>query len=678
MTTRKIYTTLLLLASLIFFGCASAFKAAENKMKQGNYEGALVQYKKLLAETKDDVMKAKANYMIGECYRLSNRMTESEPYYRKAFVSKKLDDENLLYHYAFALKNVGNYESAKKGFTKYAQEGTDYKQTRRARDELAALKEVEKIAEPNKYVTIENCDALNTEGAEYSPIIFNDKLVFTSNRNSQLVYEATGKGFHDLFYYDLKQDDNCSGVATPFNEIINLDGFHEASPTFTRNGRVMIFARSNSGKKRDMVQDVKLYYSTFDGEQWSEAKILYPVSSENSKSWDACPALTADGKRLYFASNRAGGYGGIDIFRSDLQANGQWTRPRNMGKVINSRGNDMFPFVTKAGELHFASDGHPGLGGLDLFRATRRDGEIKVMNMGAPINSNADDFALTLTTPKTGYFSSNRSTDGAKGDDDIFYFEDKSPETKTVNYYLAGTSFVEQDINRTLLPNVAMKLYDDRGRLLSSTQSDSTGRFKFDLKLDIGFDYTVVADKETYIAENKLFTTIGKGVPEEELVDSITNITFETDVILYQNIFADLEIEDGGGEDGNGRPTIVLEGILYDLDESEIRPDAARELDKLVAYLKSRDKIRVELGSHTDSRGRDGYNMKLSRRRAEAAVAYLVAQGIDPTRIEAKGYGETQFLIPNAVSEEEHQQNRRTTVTIIGTIDDNDEGNGEE
>ena len=674
MTTRPYQIAIYFLAVLTLWGCASGYKAAENKIKQGNYEGAIAQFNKILSETKDETIKARAHYMIGEAYRLSNRMEEAEPHYRKAFVSKKVEDENLLYHYAFALKNVGNYESAKKGFTKYAQEGTDYNQTRRAREELKALEEVEKLSKPNKYVTIENCDALNTEHAEYSPILYEDKLVFTSNRNSQMVYEATGKGFHDLFYYDLKQNDNCDGVANPFNEAINLDGFHEASPTFSRNGRVMIFARSNSGKKRDMVRDVKLYYSTFDGEQWSEAKILYPVSSESSESWDACPALTADGKRLYFASNRAGGYGGIDIYRSDLQSNGQWSRPRNMGKVINSRGNDMFPFVTKAGELYFASDGHPGLGGLDLFNATRSDGEIAIKNMGAPINSNADDFALSLLTPKSGYFSSNRSTDGAKGNDDIFYYEDNSPEIKTVNYYLAGTSFVEEDINRTLLPNVEMKLYDERGRLLSSTVSDSTGRFKFDVKLDIGYDYSVVANKTEYIAENKIFTTIGKGVPEDELVDSVTNVTFETDVILYQNIFADLEVTGGGGgDDGNGRPTIVLEGILYDFDDWRIRPDAARELDKLVAYLNNRSNIRVELGSHTDDRGRNGYNMKLSKKRAEAAVEYIVSQGIAPERIEAKGYGETDLLVPNAISEEEHQQNRRTTVTILGTIDTNEE-----
>jgi len=678
MTTSPIQTIIYFLAVVFLIGCASGNKAVENKIKQGNYEGAIAQANKILAESKDATTQAKAHYMLGEAYRLSNRMVEAEPHYRKAFVSKKIEDENLLYHYAFALKNAGNYESAKKGFTKYAKEGTDYNKTRRAREELKALEEVEKLSKPAKYVTIENCDALNTEHAEYSPILYEDKLVFTSNRNSQVIYEATGKGFHDLFYYDLKKDNNCDGVATPFNEAINIDGFHEASPTFTRNGRTMIFARSNSGKKRDLVTDVKLYYSTFDGEKWSEAKILYPISSENSTSWDACPTLRADGKRLYFASNRPGGYGGIDIYRSDLQSNGQWSRPRNMGKSINSRGNDMFPFVTKAGELYFASDGHPGLGGLDLFRATRRDGEIKIVNMGAPVNSYADDFALALLTPKTGYFSSNRSSDGAKGNDDIFYFEDNSPETKSVNYFLAGTSFVEEDINRTLLPKVGMKLYDERGRLLATTNSDSTGRFKFEVKLDIGYDYTVVAEKESYISENKIFTTIGRGVPEDELVDSVTNITFETDVILYQNIFADLEVTGGGGGDeGDGRPTIVLEGILYDLDESDIRPDAARELDKLVAYLKSRANIRVELGSHTDSRGRDGYNMRLSRRRAESAVEYLISQGIEPERIEAKGYGETQFLIPNAISEEEHQLNRRTTVTIIGTMDELNSEEGE-
>lgn len=656
----------------MMWSCATGYKSAENKMKEGKYETAIEMYKSLMADSKDQKLIAMANYHIGECYRLSNRMPMAEPFYKKAFKSQVIEDENLLYHYAFALKAVGNYESAEKGFKKYVQEGSNYNQTKRARQELKNLTEVGKLSEPDPYITIENCDALNSSAAEYSPIVVDDRLIFTSSRESSMIYEATGTGFTNLFYYDLDKDKNCEGTPTPFNDLVNLEGFHEASPTFTKNGKVMVFARSNAGKKKDIIRDVKLYYSQFDGENWSEAKVLFPVSNYDNYNgqaiWDACPALTADGERLYFASNRPGGYGGIDIYRSDLQANGQWSRPKNMGKTINTAGNDMFPFITREGVLYFASDGHAGIGGLDIFRATMKDGKIKIKNLGAPINSTADDFGLTLKDRKNGYFASNRASDGAKGDDDIYYFEDNTPDTKTVNYFLAGTSYLEEDINRTLLANVKMELLNEKGEVIGETTSDSVGRFKFETPLEIGYDYTVVGNKTDFISKSRIFSTIGKGIPEDDLEDPVTNIVFETDVVLFQNVFIALE-GGGGDDDGSAGASIVLEGILYDLDSWEIRPDAARELDKLVAFLKSKPYLMVELGAHTDSRASNRYNMKLSRRRAEAAVEYIVEQGISEQRIVAKGYGETQLVIPDAVSEEEHQVNRRTTVTVLGQID---------
>jgi peptidoglycan-associated lipoprotein len=260
--------------------------------------------------------------------------------------------------------------------------------------------------------------------------------------------------------------------------------------------------------------------------------------------------------------------------------------------------------------------------------------------------------------------------EGAKGDDDIYYFRDDSPETKLVNYYLAGTTFLEEDVTRRILPMVDLELVNEAGEVIGRTKSDSLGKFRFEEKLEIGFDYKVVGQKETLIKRVQDFSTIGRGIDQDDLVDAVTDIVFETELSFFKNIFAGLDF-DGGLEQGGGKPTIVLEGILYDFDDWRIRPDAARELDKLVEYLRSRPNIKVELGSHTDSRGRDAYNLKLSKRRADAAVEYIVSNGIEPERIEARGYGETQLLIPDAVSEEEHQVNRRTTVTILGVMGSN-------
>ncbi|MDW7695519.1 OmpA family protein [Flammeovirgaceae bacterium SG7u.111] len=671
---KKFVFPFFLLPLLIFIAsCSSSYKVAENHFKKGHYNTAIPIFLKTVETSGSEEQKAKINYMVGECYRLSNRLPEAEPFYRKAFVSKAYNDENLLYQYCFALKAAGKYESAEKGFKKYIQEGKEFLKVRRAKQELENLKEIEAVSKVNPYITITNCDALNTEAAEYGPMMFQDnQLVFTSSRMGQEIFESTGKPFTDLFYYDLEANADCKGAARPFNELVNLEGFHEASATFSRDGKVMIFARSNSGKKKDLAEEVNLYISTQEEGEWTEPKLFLPVTT--LKYWDGCPILHPDGKTLYFASNRPGGYGGLDIYRTRRNTRGEWSRPTNMGKVINSAGNEMFPFVSREGKLYFASDGHPGMGGLDLFEAVRRDGKITVKNMRPPFNSPSDDFSLAFKTPKTGYFSSNRTSDGAKGDDDIFYFVDETPETKIINYYLAGTTFQEENIKKSLLDEVTLELLDESGDVIGTTKSDSVGRFKFENKLQIGIDYTVRGSKTEFIDANELFSTIGKGRDPEEFDDPENDVVFETELSLYQNIFADLDME-GGEETGEGgRRSVVLEGILYDLDDWRIRPDAARELDKLVIYLKSRPTLKIELGAHTDSRASDRHNMRLSKRRAESAVEYIVSNGIDPERIVAKGYGESQLLIPDAVSEEEHQLNRRTTVTILGEVGDEEEG----
>ena len=255
-----------------------------------------------------------------------------------------------------------------------------YEYLKRTRSEISSLDGVAALSKGNKYIKITNCEALNTSHAEYAPVIYNDKLVFTSTRNASMIYEATGTGFADLFLYDYEDEGHCEGTATPFSETINLPEFHEATPTFSADGKTMIFARSNNDDKKDPNKEVNLYESKWNGSHWSEG-VLLPSPINHKEHWDGCPFLSADGNTLYFASSRPNGQGGVDIYRATRAKNGKWARVINLGRAINTKGNEMFPYVAADERLYFASDGHPGLGGLDILVAARKDGKTTVKNL---------------------------------------------------------------------------------------------------------------------------------------------------------------------------------------------------------------------------------------------------------------------------------------------------------
>jgi peptidoglycan-associated lipoprotein len=623
------------------------------KFNEGEYQKAIAAFKEITSSAQDEAQVAKANFMIGESFRVSNRPKEAIPFFETA-LQKGYTGQDLLFYYAYALKMNGDYSKAGEIFTKYIAEGTNPDLIYRAQEENKNLAYISHIKE-HKYVKINNCGNINTEGAEYSPFIYDNKLIYTGAKKGGITYEATGSSFTDLYMIDWKEGDSCA-TQTPlaFMDNLNLDGYHEASIAINKDKNMIVFARSNSGDKKDENRDVNLYMLRKDKKGvWSEPELM---SINLPNSWDACPAFSADGKTLYFASNREGGFGGIDLYSVSKDSKGAFTKIKNMGKAINSKGNEMFPYVSKEGNLYFASDGHIGLGGLDLFEATRNDGKVAIYNMGKPFNSPADDFSLVYLTHKKGFFASNRTTDGTKGDDDIYYFEDKTPNMR-VRYFLAGVSFQEKGDEKNILQNVKLTLKNAEGQILDETTSDNEGKFKFKSRLEIGDEYLISGQFEGFISHSQTFNTTGKGADPSKLSEKdTTDITFETEVVLIENIFKDLEEKN----------EIVLKNILYDFDDDKILPKAAKELDKLVEFLKSRTDLKVELGSHTDVRGADRYNQKLSQRRANSAVEYILNKGIDSDRIVAKGYGESKLLIPNAVTEDEHQLNRRTTVTVIG------------
>ncbi|WP_171741785.1 OmpA family protein [Spirosoma taeanense] len=641
-------------------GCNSAMQAYKKGVRHyeaGEYNLALTQFQKAAKGTIDP---ARLNYYTAESYRLSNRFGEAVPFYQKAIEANTTEPE-VRFNYAYALKSQGNYAGALEQLQQFvakAPRTTAKPILDKAKREIETLKAIDVIAKNKSLITLRNMSNLNSPGAEFAPVVRGEELVFTASRKEQ-IYKNNGQPMLGLYRTKLTQNPDETGSTTPtdrpelFSTNIFQSDVNEGTPAFSKDGKTMILARGNNGKRKGGL-DVDLFISRLgEGNAWSQPLRL-PIS--DSTAWDGSPAFSADGKTLYFASNRAGGAGGIDLYRTSIDASGRFSRPVNMGRDINTPGDEMFPYVGPDAKLYFASDGHPGLGKLDVFVATRSGGVTRVENMGQPINSPADDFGLIYTEPTKGYLASNRP--GGKGDDDIYFFQEgAAPETptiaenapKTVRYFLAGTvSANETPI--TPLDSARVRILDDAtGQPIAEVTTGQPGTFgKYPLQE--GKDYTILAERKGYLTRREPFTMQGKSIPAIFLTKPQTDTTFNVAILLDKATL---------------NKTFVLENIYYDLDKYNIRPDAAEELDKLVTILKDNPTLKIELSSHTDVRAPDAYNLRLSQNRAKSAVDYIVSKGIDASRLTARGYGETQLVVKNAKTEEEHQRNRRTEFKIL-------------
>lgn len=668
--------TLCLTALSALAACTSALKKAETKFARAEYETAAQLYKKVLESKPANA--PEINFLIGECYRLSNRLRLSLPYYQAA-LSGGFENESIEFHLGMALKVNEMYADAANVLEKYAKSGRNPELIRRARLEVKNLSEVQAIKEAETFTTISNCEKINTPASEYGPAFYNGNLVFASSRRGEKIFETTGGGFSDFYEFVFSDTLTCDGEVRPFlSPEFNLDGHNEGGITFAPNNRFMIFARGNSGKKKEPFREVNLFISRFIDGNWTLPEFLDRVS--DSLTWDSTPALSPDGKTLYFASNRKdGSQGGIDLYVSRLNDNGTWTRPRNLGKTVNTPGDEMFPCIAPDGRLFFASNGHPGLGGLDIFvqdtvivgydSLKKPIKELQIKNVGTPINSAYDDFGIVFRSKNSGYFSSNRIGDGAKGDDDIFMFRNDSADIKTVAYYLRGTAYGKSDINAQpeVLPETTIILQDQQGNPIDTVRTDAQGKYAFEKPIEINRLYRIIGQKPDYLPDNEQLDTQGKGVDPKTLPLRHNKIYFDVDLTLRKDILAVLRTPKDPKRPLKPSDVPEIE-ILYEYDSSRITPQAAAILDNFVEFLKDYFEqyptTVLELGSHTDSRGSDAYNMRLSQRRAAAAVEYIVSKGIPRENIIAKGYGETEPKIPRARTEAEHQANRRTTIKI--------------
>ena len=650
---RSIFSLVLLSAFLI---SCSPEKKASKAFRLGKYQNSIDLYKKILDKNPNNT---KANYFVAESYRLSNRIKEAAPYYEKAG-GRGIDKDTIEFYRAQSLKTNGKYSEAAAVYESLAASTSNVPLKDRAVSERKGIDYLAKLNEKESFYKVKNLELINTPASEYAPVYLNNELYFTSSRGDGKIYEAEGKPFTDIYKVATQAAKVDPATVAKLPGKVNDDVRNEGCITFSPDGKTMIFAKGNAEKKKGGGVDVDLYISRQRNNVWSDPvpiNINTVIKNEadpdaRNYSFDSSPSFAPDGRTLYFASNRRGGYGGVDIYSAQMDSRGRFSRVRNLGPEINTSGDEMFPYVAEDAKLYFASDGHPGYGGLDLFVVKRLNGKTSIENLAQPINSTGDDFGVFLFRPDRGFFTSNR--DGGKGDDDIYTFINEDPNLKVINYYLQGITYsTDQEGKRQILPNTKVSLLDETGTNMQDYTTGNDGKFLF--RVYENEEYNLIAETDGYLTKRQAYSTQGKSVDPSTLKDLITNITLDTLMILDRK---------------QKEVSFVLENIYYGFNKADINQDAAKELDKLVQLLTDNPEITIELSSHTDSVDTDSYNLELSQRRAESAVKYMIQRGIAPDRLVPKGYGERKPIALNTNPDGSdnpvgRQKNRRTEFKIL-------------
>ncbi len=657
------HTLLILLIGIFLSACTYTQKVRDGKMayEYKQYAVATSMLQKEYEKAKTRVERGQLAYYLGKSYEALNKSEESIRWFQIAYDNQAGVD--ALKDKAYALKQAERYEEAMQAFKELGIEiGSPYEYRREIQACQTALgwKDAEKYAE----YRVELLE-FNTGKAEYAPFLYKDnQLVFTSDRASSTgdeVYNWTGNSFSDLFLVDLE-----SQRVSNFDIELNSKN-NEGTVAFNRNFTEIYFTRCFGAKKEDAY--CKIMSSRLENGNWTIPETLDFV--EDGINYGH-PSISDDGKELYFASNHPDGWGGYDIYVSTRTPDG-WDAPRLLGRSINTVGNEKFPY-TVGDTLYFSSDFHPGMGGLDIFKTYKMSNGnwAPAFNLKPPLNSGGDDFGYVIDRKaaasgdvlEAGYFTSNRKN--GLGNDDIYKFEKIIPLEPPVVETPPESELVDPKI--ILDVYVLEKIYaepgDPNSRILgrkplsdaSLEMESSAGKQTFTSKeedpvtivLNKNTDYRFLASRETYLKNIATFTTKGIGEDPNNPIQR-----FELEIVL-DKIFFDKEI--------------ILENIYYDFDKWDIRADAEPTLNELAANLKLNPDIRIELASHTDCRGNNAYNEELSQKRAQSAVDYLIEQGIDASRLSAKGYGENAPAVDcicARCTEEEHQRNRRTTFKII-------------
>lgn len=569
---------------------------------------------------------------LAECYYNVFNTVEAERWYAKALDTS--ENPEMIYKYSQMLKANGKYDMSNQMMDKFAS-------MRPGDDRATAYKRnpdyLPKILEKGKKFNVQNLD-INSEVSDFGGIVKNGKLYLTSARNStRKNYGWNQEPFLDIYEFTISEDGSYIGESL-LGKNINTK-YHEGVVSFSTDGKTMYFSRESyyddlylkDSLSRNKQSVLNLYYSSLLSDGWSEAT---PVAFNSENYSVKNPAVSADGKTLYFASDMPNGYGNFDIYKAPINDDGSVGEPMNLGQKVNTEGQEMFPYSSSNGSLYFSSDGHLGLGGMDVFYTKEIDGKMApIRNVGVPVNSNADDFAFIIDEEsEEGFVSSNR--EGGKGSDDVYAIKKLQP----ICDVLVAANVTDAETGSPL-EGASVALKDMEGNLLSTKATDTNGVAEFIIECDTDTVMEVILD----------------GYESAQMEVEGTNEE-EVSVNVAMNKIEEI-IEDN---------KVVLEPIYFDFDKSNITAPAAFELDKLVQVMNKYPEMVIKVESHTDIRGNDTYNQLLSDRRARTTVQYVISKGIDEARISGEGKGESELKVDcgSGCTDEEHQMNRRSEFII--------------
>lgn len=629
-------------------------KAQNNKINTANkdydnlvYSKAIVKYEKLAKKNSDPELFKN----LGDSYYFTANLKEASEWYGKFFVNSinETTDKETLYRYIQSLRATSNYAKADQYMDDFARVFPKDIRSGLFKNQPNYRKVIDNNS--NRYTIA--ATNINSKYYDYGPSFYENRLVFASSRGNTKKNGWTDQAYTDIYFAEKNEDGTYLNVQ-------KLDGdvntsLHEDSPVFTKDGSTMYFTRNNFinkqiGKDSRQVVLLKLYRARLNRGEWTNVEELPFNSDEYSV---AHPALSPDEKKLYFASDMPGTKGDSDIYKVDILNNG-FGKPVSLTE-INTESRETFPFVSSDNELYFSSDGHPGLGGLDIFAVKLDDkkGTVngEVFNLGAPLNSSADDFGYIVNkTLKTGYFSSNR--EGGLGFDDIYSFVENKP-LELVCKQMAEGVITDLETGKPI-EGVEISAFDESGKLIGKTVSSSDGKYGF-ANISCKSKYKLEAKKELYNDKSNVLTTSDKSGT------SNLNFSMQKVPVLIQEKPVSI------GDDLAKLLDIKI--IRFDLAKSNIRKDAAIELSKVLKFMNENPTVKIDVRSHTDSRASYEYNMGLSDRRAKSTIQWLISKGINPDRLTGKGYGESQLLNECAdgvkCSEAKHQLNRRSEFIVI-------------
>ncbi|OMQ11112.1 OmpA family protein [[Flexibacter] sp. ATCC 35103] len=663
MTIKNLkYIVLFLLFCFNTIAQTQSLDDANNKYEKFAYVDAIKAYESIANKGYKD---EKMFQRLGNSYYFNGEFLNALKWYDELFAMNEQQEPEYLYRYAQCLKSAGNYAKADTILEKFNRKLTADKRGILFESNKNYLEEIK--SNSGRY---EIADAgVNSNYSDYGSAILDNKLIFASARDTGAVvkknFKWTNTSFTNLYSAQLMSDGSV-GIPQRFHKKVNIK-FNESTPVFTKDGKTMYFTRNNfldgkRGRSEKKITLLKLYKATLVNGEWSNIEELPFNSNQYSV---AHPALSLDDKTLYFASDMPGTLGQSDLFKVKINDDGSFEKPENLGTSINTEGRETFPFISGDNELYFASDGRPGLGGLDVFVSKiNKDGSYdEIQNLGEPINSKQDDFAFIINSKnRNGFFSSNR--ENGHGFDDVYRFT----ETRRLicEQELSGT-ITDVETNE-VLANVTLILFDETKQNAIQVVSDQNGNYIFP-NVKCGKKYTVKTSRNDYDIK-EISVAIKKGTGKTILPISLEKkaIPLVAKTIMIKTVTVKSVKMKPIAVGTDLAKTLNIPMNFFDLGKATIRKSSEPQLQKIVDVLKQYPSLKLDIRSHTDSRQSAANNMILSEKRAQSTKNWLISKGVDASRLSAKGFGETQLVNKCAdgvkCTEQQHQQNRRSEFII--------------